>query len=499
MEARTSMTFILLLLVLGIILGAVVGRAEQKQIEKTRTRIMATYKPDRLFVSPVDRSLVAVNFNARKIVLGSQNLEKEYDFGQIASVEVVENGITLAQTNRGSQFLGAAIGGLAFGGIGAVIGGLSGSSRTRERLRSISLKVTVDDRMQPVHSICFFHSSNQKGADREGLLARLAFQTIEQFHGHVVNAIRQSQANAVVIRPSTSNAADSAVFCCACGQPLRESARFCTSCGAAAVLAPKSISGPFFESAPQSPPPPPVRTVPLPGVGEKDDKRRMLVLTIFLFLVLGCVVAIIHWAPPEQKTLAEQKTEDQGFIPNAGFCKHFPFDEACAKTRAEFEAMTPAQHYQAAKTLLTNDAQPTAIDEAHDHIQALPQGSRESAKAAALWNQFSVAKKQRDVALARQQTEQLKKEAELNKAAMITAREILAKSVEAQMLDEGYEMDVKAIGPDKATLYIRYALAGKVFVHQFSNLRGIFTSARQAGFKKIQVSDGYESTWTWKL
>jgi hypothetical protein len=37
---------------------------------------------------------------------------RRYTFSQISSVEVVENGVTVTQTNRGSQLFGVAVGAL---------------------------------------------------------------------------------------------------------------------------------------------------------------------------------------------------------------------------------------------------------------------------------------------------------------------------------------------------------------------------------------------------
>lgn len=132
-----------------------------------------------------------MSFSARKIVLGSWKSEKAYDFAEISSVEVVKNGSTIRKMNRGSQLVGTAIGGLAFGGIGAIIGGLSGSSRSEELLQSVSLRVTVNDPGKPVHTICFY--SDREGTRLEGIVAKSVFQQIERFHGHIVNAIQQSQ------------------------------------------------------------------------------------------------------------------------------------------------------------------------------------------------------------------------------------------------------------------------------------------------------------------
>ena len=188
-----------ILFVLTIVFVIVQGNKNRKLATEAMQRVQSIYKIDEIYVSSEDRSLVGISFDEHKIILGSGNQEAAYDFAQIASVEVVENGTTVTQTNRGSQLLGAAVGGLAFGAVGAVVGGLSGSSRSRGRLRGISLKVIVDDRLRPVHMICFLQSSDEKGLDPDDLLARKAQGSVDRVHAHILNAMRQAQAGPKIV------------------------------------------------------------------------------------------------------------------------------------------------------------------------------------------------------------------------------------------------------------------------------------------------------------
>ena len=90
--------------------------------------------------SNVDFSYISIDFGEEKITLGKaandsirhDDYESSYKFAQIAQVELISNEAVITSTNRGSQLLGAAVGGVAFGGLGAVVGGLSGSSRSSE-------------------------------------------------------------------------------------------------------------------------------------------------------------------------------------------------------------------------------------------------------------------------------------------------------------------------------------------------------------------------------
>lgn len=124
---------------------------------------------------------------------------KRYGFSDISEVCIDIDGVTLNRTNRGSQLMGAAIGAAALGGVGAVIGGLSGSSSTQERIRSATLIIKVDDRDNPIHRIEFFRALDQKKGDRkDSFLARPALQFLEEAEAHVSNAMRQHARSQVL-------------------------------------------------------------------------------------------------------------------------------------------------------------------------------------------------------------------------------------------------------------------------------------------------------------
>jgi hypothetical protein len=196
-----------ILLFVAIVVGAaifiVIDKA--KKTKAASDELHADFPDAKIHVSDDDQSYCVVDFSKSKIIIGlSQprggilNLEQPYravyDFSDIAAVEVQRNGTTIASTNRGSQALGAAAGALAFGGIGAIIGGLSGSSTQQERVRRISLVVKVRDQSQPLHNITFFYwDANNKGVKTTSLRVQQAISNVENFAAHVSNAIYASQ------------------------------------------------------------------------------------------------------------------------------------------------------------------------------------------------------------------------------------------------------------------------------------------------------------------
>jgi hypothetical protein len=78
---------------------------------------------------------------------------KSYGCKDLLESHIVENGSSVSSVssvNRGSQIGGALIGGLLAGGVGAVIGGLSGSSTIEDEIDKMELVIVVNDIDNPV-------------------------------------------------------------------------------------------------------------------------------------------------------------------------------------------------------------------------------------------------------------------------------------------------------------------------------------------------------------
>jgi hypothetical protein len=165
-------------------------------------RLSHKYQPDDLFVSYDDQSYVGLKFDTQQVILGRKDSDFIFLFSQITSVEVVQDGVSITKTNRGSQLVGGAVGALALGGIGAIVGGLTGSTRSSSNVRSILLKVLMDDRNFPAFSICFLNTQGEKGYEKDSDPVKNAQAKVERLHGHLLNGMRQVESEArVAARP----------------------------------------------------------------------------------------------------------------------------------------------------------------------------------------------------------------------------------------------------------------------------------------------------------
>lgn len=143
-----------------------------------------------IYVSPYAQKVLGIGRETSEILLGSISMPIKFKLVDVASVEVLKDGATITSTNRGSQLAGAALGGLALGGVGLLLGGLSGSKRNRATIQSLGIKVIVDNRAAPVHTVEFFRSPGKDGIDAKSALVTPALAEVERFHALLLNALR---------------------------------------------------------------------------------------------------------------------------------------------------------------------------------------------------------------------------------------------------------------------------------------------------------------------
>lgn len=132
------------------------------------------------YITENDSAFIAVDEKNRKIIVGE--IEKFtgrviYDIVEaklILGVEVTENGKGLLSTSANTNTLGmAAVGGLLFGGAGAIVGAISGSN-TKSIIKEISLRIAKDDIKKPYVGINFLPSVVSKGSDENTYFLKIA-------------------------------------------------------------------------------------------------------------------------------------------------------------------------------------------------------------------------------------------------------------------------------------------------------------------------------------
>ncbi|BCS85959.1 hypothetical protein prwr041_18520 [Prevotella herbatica] len=88
--------------------------------------------------------------------------EKVIPFSDIIACELVIDGESVYKKSTSRVLGGAIVGNVLAGGVGTVIGGLSGKSKKKEKIKSINLNLTLRDIENPLYIIKFYE---YKGTD----------------------------------------------------------------------------------------------------------------------------------------------------------------------------------------------------------------------------------------------------------------------------------------------------------------------------------------------
>ncbi|MGG1758515.1 hypothetical protein ABEQ76_05520 [Bacillus velezensis] len=125
-------------------------------------------------------------------------LIKTYNFKDIVDVEIIIDGKAISKVSKGEAFLGASVGGALAGSVGAIVGGGTASSSTKEYVKSIHLRLCVEDYDYPYYDIAFFTGAfydpdlktASKKSDPE---VQKAFKEIENWFRYFKLAIRETE------------------------------------------------------------------------------------------------------------------------------------------------------------------------------------------------------------------------------------------------------------------------------------------------------------------
>ena len=162
------MDFILTILgivVVGWIGMFIVGSIKVVDTSKKKKNILSEleklndFKASQQIIGSEGESALAIDKTRDKFCLIKQKdgiiSSKIYTYKDILETEILEDGLSVTKTARGSQLGGTLIGGLALGGVGAIIGGLSCKKNQIDKVSNIDLKIIVNDMESPMFLLNF--------------------------------------------------------------------------------------------------------------------------------------------------------------------------------------------------------------------------------------------------------------------------------------------------------------------------------------------------------
>ena len=179
-----------------VAIGLIQGQRNHRKatnIEK-RIRTLDDFESTDIYVSTYNFAGVALDTKRRELLLADEAALRRFTISSIVSCEILEDDVSLAYVNRGSQLAGIAVGGILLGGVGAIIGGQSASKRKINNVSKVILRFMTDDFDSPKHDVVLLDwSFSKKGIKRDGMLYREALETAELWHGRVTAMMKTEE------------------------------------------------------------------------------------------------------------------------------------------------------------------------------------------------------------------------------------------------------------------------------------------------------------------
>lgn len=143
-----------------------------------------------------------------QLLSNDETFVKVYDARDLVSVELLEDGSTVTQTARGSQVGGALVGAVLAGGVGAIIGGLSGKTHASSRIETIALRITVADNKMPCRIIELLSMPSGSGFERSNDVAKQLIGRAREWYSRLEIIIKRAERFAVAPTPALPSAGD---------------------------------------------------------------------------------------------------------------------------------------------------------------------------------------------------------------------------------------------------------------------------------------------------
>jgi hypothetical protein len=189
-------TWAFIIIATGIIVGIAQARAtnNKKKDMESRLNALPDFSPTQQVMGCDVNSGLAIDEPRKKICLITNSAggvsERIISYKDIFSAELFEDGTSITKTVRSSQVGGAVVGGLLLGGVGAIIGGLSGKTETSGKIKCIDLRLIVNDTNAPLHDVAFMNVEDKK----DGFYYTQAIQQARRWHGIVEVLIKRANA-----------------------------------------------------------------------------------------------------------------------------------------------------------------------------------------------------------------------------------------------------------------------------------------------------------------
>ena len=184
---------------------------------KTHLRNKTNLKYEGIEFNPTRKigNVIEIDDTKRLILLFDNSFGRRVlDFDEILDFDIYEDGDSLTSGGLAQ----ALIGGIAFGGMGALVGAISGEKRTKIITKEMKLKITINDINNPLINIQLINEEVRKDSEKYKKALYICEEATASF-AVIMNRNKDTSSKNITI------------FCRACGVGLIEKSRFCHMCG----------------------------------------------------------------------------------------------------------------------------------------------------------------------------------------------------------------------------------------------------------------------------
>lgn len=187
------MIYVLAIIIFIVVIILFLNNENEKQnvlFEKTKNIInnVEDFYPTESFISNNGMAIAYDESKDKICIVNGLFQPVIIDNKDIMSCEIIEDGTKIVKQSTSSTIGKAIVGGAIGGGIGALIGGNSGTKTEHEKIKSIDLKINVNDLKTPFYKINFLNNEVAK----DSFLFKIGSANADKWHGVISILINNS-------------------------------------------------------------------------------------------------------------------------------------------------------------------------------------------------------------------------------------------------------------------------------------------------------------------
>lgn len=212
----------LIVALIGKLLIARIATANMKlgrsdRVAKAFNNVESDFSPTQtcLGLTDVDGNLgIAIDEDRKKVCFiihgESEPALKFYSYRDILHCELLEDQFSITRTSRSSQLANAFLGGVLFGGPGALIGSLTSASHSSDGgVKEIAMHVIVNDTESPLKVVRFLLAYHGEYFPRNGEIYKKNFSLAQHWYALLKVLIERAEKEASLVEDPPPSLVDS--------------------------------------------------------------------------------------------------------------------------------------------------------------------------------------------------------------------------------------------------------------------------------------------------